>query len=197
MAQVKKCVDTYNEFDPAFIDCAHCDNGNTSITRFYSPWLGCPAWSVDLQQDLNPCDPATFTQYGEVVTGTIDPLTGSPTIMASTAATSVINSCSTCLTYSSGDPVPPGTEWLNPAIGEVASRCISEEPMIHKFAEEAIYKHIAYAILSTKTNIPEYVVSRFKKERFAETRKAKLRLSNIKLEEITRILRGKSKQIKH
>ena len=34
-------------------------------------------------------------------------------------------------------------------------------------------------------------------EKFAETRKAKLRLSNIKLEEITQILRGKSKQIKH
>jgi len=36
-----------------------------------------------------------------------------------------------------------------------------------------------------------------KREKFAEIRKAKLRLSNIKLEEITQILRGKSKQIKH
>ena len=68
---------------------------------------------------------------------------------------------------------------------------------VHKFAEEAMYKHIAYAIMSTRANVPEYQVARFKKERFAETRKAKLRLSNIKLEEITQILRGKSKQIKH
>ena len=68
---------------------------------------------------------------------------------------------------------------------------------VHKFAEEAMYKHIAYAILATKSKVPEYIVQRFKKERFAETRKAKLRLSNIKLEEITQILRGKSKQIKH
>ena len=45
--------------------------------------------------------------------------------------------------------------------------------------------------------MPEYIVQRFRKERFAETRKAKLRLSNIKLEEITQILRGKSKRIKH
>ncbi len=67
----------------------------------------------------------------------------------------------------------------------------------HKFAEEAMYKCIAYAILSTRQNVPEYVVRRYKKERFAETRKAKLRLSNIKLEEITQIFRGKSKQIKH
>jgi hypothetical protein len=72
-----------------------------------------------------------------------------------------------------------------------------EEMVVHKFAEEAMYKWIAYAILSTRINTPEYIVNRFKKERFAETRKAKLRLSNIKLEEITQILRGKSKQIKH
>jgi len=60
-----------------------------------------------------------------------------------------------------------------------------------------MYKCIAYAIISTRANVPEYIVQRFRKERFAETRKAKLRLSNIKLEEITQVLRGKSKQIKH
>ena len=72
-----------------------------------------------------------------------------------------------------------------------------DEMQVHKFAEEAMYKYIAYAILSTRANTQEYIVRRFKKERFAEIRKAKLRLSNIKLEEITQILRGKSKQIKH
>jgi len=71
------------------------------------------------------------------------------------------------------------------------------EMKVHKFAEEAMYKSISYAILAAKSNIPEYQINRFKKEKFAETRKAKLRLSNIKLEEITQILRGKSKQIKH
>ena len=71
------------------------------------------------------------------------------------------------------------------------------EMQVHKFAEEAIYKWIAHGCLSAKIGIPEYIINRFKKERFAETRKAKLRLSNIKLEEITQILRGKSKQIKH
>jgi len=71
------------------------------------------------------------------------------------------------------------------------------EMQVHKFAEEAMYKWIAYAILATRINTPEHIVQRFKKERFAETRKAKLRLSNLKLEELTQILRGKSKQIKH
>ena len=72
-----------------------------------------------------------------------------------------------------------------------------EEMIVPKLAEEAIYKWIAYGCLSTRIDVPEYVINRYKKEKFAETRKAKLRLSNIKLEEITQILRGKSKQIKH
>ena len=71
------------------------------------------------------------------------------------------------------------------------------EMQVHKFAEEAMYKWIAHAVLSTRANTQEYVVQRFKKERFAAIRTAKLRLSNIKIEEITQILRGKSKQIKH
>ena len=71
------------------------------------------------------------------------------------------------------------------------------EMQVHKFAEEAMYKYIAHAILATKADVPEYLVARFKKEAYASKRQAKLRLSNIKLEEITQILRGKSKHIKH
>tara|TARA_R100001163_G_scaffold61239_2_gene51082 strand:+ start:902 stop:2572 length:1671 start_codon:yes stop_codon:yes gene_type:complete len=71
------------------------------------------------------------------------------------------------------------------------------EQIVHKFAEEAIYKWIAHAILATRSNTPEYLVQRFKKERFAEMRKAKLRLQNINFKEFTQLLRGKSKQIKH
>ena len=71
------------------------------------------------------------------------------------------------------------------------------EIQVHKLAEEAIYKYIAYGILSTSANIPPVLVQQLKRERFAEMRKAKLRLSNIKLEEISQVMRGKSKQIKH
>ena len=70
------------------------------------------------------------------------------------------------------------------------------EMVVHKFCEEAVYKHIMYGVLSTRSNIPEYIVQRYKKERFAETRKAKIRLSNIKIEEFTQVLKGMSKQIK-
>ena len=68
---------------------------------------------------------------------------------------------------------------------------------VHKFAEEAMYRWISYAILSGKASTPEHQVNRFKKEKFAAIRTAKLRLSNLKLEELTQILRGKSKWIKH
>jgi len=71
------------------------------------------------------------------------------------------------------------------------------EMQVHKFAEEAMYKWISHAVLASRANTQEYLVNRYKKERFAAIRTAKLRLSNIKLEEITQILRGKSKQIKH
>ena len=70
------------------------------------------------------------------------------------------------------------------------------EMVVHKFCEEACYKHIMYGVLSGRSNIPEYIVARFKKERFAETRKAKIRLSNIKIEEFTQIVKGMGKQIK-
>ena len=72
----------------------------------------------------------------------------------------------------------------------------SGQPQVHKFAEEAMYKWIAHAIIST-SSYGQQLAPRFKKEKFAAVRQAKLRLSSIKLEEITQILRGKSKQIKH
>ena len=70
------------------------------------------------------------------------------------------------------------------------------EMQVHKFAEDAMYKWITHAILSV-SSYGQPLVPRLTKEKFAAVRKAKLRLSNIKLEELTQILRGKSKQIKH
>ncbi len=72
-----------------------------------------------------------------------------------------------------------------------------EEIRVHKFAEEAVYKWVAHGILSSRVNTPEYIIARFKKERFAAARKAKLRLSNLKVEELNLIMKNKSKIIKH
>jgi hypothetical protein len=68
---------------------------------------------------------------------------------------------------------------------------------VPKLAEEAMYAHIAYSILSVRVNMPEYLVQRFKRDRSAKLRNTKIRLSNLKLEEITQVFRNKSKIIKH
>ena len=67
---------------------------------------------------------------------------------------------------------------------------------IPKLAEEALYAHIAYSILSTSIGVQEYVVQRFKKERTAKLRNAKIRISNIKLDQIVQVMRNKSKWLK-
>ena len=68
---------------------------------------------------------------------------------------------------------------------------------VPKLAEEAMYMHIAYGVLSGRANIPEYIINRFKREKSSKLRNAKIRLSNIKLEEFSQVMRGKSKWIKH
>jgi len=70
------------------------------------------------------------------------------------------------------------------------------EMQVHKFAEEAMYRWILHAIAAGRIRTQQ-LVPRLKKEKTAAIRQAKLRLSNIKLEELTQILRGKSKHIKH
>ena len=72
-----------------------------------------------------------------------------------------------------------------------------DEMQVHKFAEDAMYKYITHAIASTMLTTPEYIINRFRKEKRAAMRNAKLRLSNIKIGELAQIMRGKSKQIKH
>ena len=68
---------------------------------------------------------------------------------------------------------------------------------VPKMAEEAMYMHIAYSILSGRSGVPEYIVNRFKRDRSSALRNAKIRLSNIKIEEIAQVFRNKSKWIKH
>jgi len=73
----------------------------------------------------------------------------------------------------------------------------TEDMKVPKMAEEAFYAYIIYAVVSVRPSIPEYIINRLKKEKRAKLRNAKLRISNIKLEEISQVLRNKSKIIKH
>lgn len=68
---------------------------------------------------------------------------------------------------------------------------------IPKMAEDAMYAYILHAIISHRAGSQEYLVRRLQQDKSAKLRNAKIRLSNIKLEEITQVFRGKSKWIKH
>tara|TARA_R110000737_G_scaffold75713_2_gene105907 strand:+ start:1049 stop:2473 length:1425 start_codon:yes stop_codon:yes gene_type:complete len=68
---------------------------------------------------------------------------------------------------------------------------------IPKLAEEALYAHIIYSILSTNIGVQEYIVRRFQKERSAKLRNAKIRLSNLKPSQIIQVMRGQSKWLKY
>ena len=71
------------------------------------------------------------------------------------------------------------------------------ETKVPKLAEEALYAHMSHAVIASRINQPEYIVRRLKQERSAKLRNAKIRLSNIKLDEIVQVMRGKSKWLKH
>lgn len=72
-----------------------------------------------------------------------------------------------------------------------------EDMTVHKFAMDAIEKYIAYSILSTRTNVQEYLVARFKKMASSARRNAKIRLSELKSDLIAQVFRNQSKWIKH
>jgi len=63
-------------------------------------------------------------------------------------------------------------------------------------AEYSLSAYISHAIISTRINQPEYIVQRLRREKSAKLRNAKIRLSNVKLDEIVQVMRGKSKWIK-
>ena len=73
---------------------------------------------------------------------------------------------------------------------------VDSDTRVPKMAEEAMYAYLSHAIISTRANQPEYVVNRLSREKTAKLRNAKIRLSNIKLDEFTQVMRGKSKWIK-
>ena len=68
---------------------------------------------------------------------------------------------------------------------------------VPKMAEEAMYAYMSHAVMAGRSGQPEYVINRLNREKVAKLRNAKIRLSNIKLEEISQVMRGKSKWIKH
>ena len=67
---------------------------------------------------------------------------------------------------------------------------------VNKFAEDFVYAYVKWALLNNKIGINEYEKQRCKKEKEAEYRNARIRLSNIHPSRLLMSLRGMDKIIK-
>lgn len=67
---------------------------------------------------------------------------------------------------------------------------------VNKLFEQYIYAAIKYEMLNSKFGVPEYIVSRAKKDKSALLRNAKIRISNIHPGRLLMNLRGMDKMIK-
>jgi len=69
--------------------------------------------------------------------------------------------------------------------------------LVPKFVEDALYSKIMYNICAPRRDVDGGTKQFYKRDSYVKTRNAKIRLSNLKLEEITQVFRGQSKWIKH
>ena len=67
---------------------------------------------------------------------------------------------------------------------------------IHKFAEDAIYAYLLYNLSKVRPSAAG-AAALYKQEASAKMRNAKIRLTRYNLEEITQVMRGRAKWIKH
>lgn len=70
------------------------------------------------------------------------------------------------------------------------------QAFVHKFAEDAVYASMLYNLAKVRPSAVS-VAPLYKKEAKAKLNNAKIRLMNLKIEEIAQVMRGKSKWIKH
>ncbi len=90
----------------------------------------------------------------------------------------------------------------------IANRCIvleyvsdglayDDDMKIPKVVEDAMYASIMYNILSTRRSTNPSMIQLYKREKYAKTRNAKIRLQDLNLETLTQTFRNQSKWIKH
>ena len=63
--------------------------------------------------------------------------------------------------------------------------------------EDALYSKIMYNICASRRDVDGGTKQFYKRDAYVKTRNAKIRLSNLKLDELSQVLRGQSKWIKH
>tara|TARA_R110000803_G_scaffold133978_5_gene201096 strand:- start:1455 stop:2675 length:1221 start_codon:yes stop_codon:yes gene_type:complete len=73
---------------------------------------------------------------------------------------------------------------------------IDLDSLVPKMVEEALYARILYSIAHLSKNVDGGTKALYKRDAYAKTRNAKIRLSNLKLDEIVQVFRGQAKWIK-
>lgn len=93
--------------------------------------------------------------------------------------------------FSEGDLI--SIQYISDGLGDNGN---FDNVLVPKLAEDAVYSNMLYNLSKLRPSAAG-AAALYKKEAAAKMRNAKLRLSNLKLEELTQVLRGKSKWIKH
>tara|TARA_E500000178_G_scaffold38960_1_gene34975 strand:+ start:171 stop:1082 length:912 start_codon:yes stop_codon:yes gene_type:complete len=93
--------------------------------------------------------------------------------------------------FSEGDLI--SIQYISDGLGENGN---FDNVLVPKLAEDAVYANMLYNLSKLRPSAAG-AAALYKKEAAAKMRNAKLRLSNLKLDELTQVLRGKSKWIKH
>ena len=72
-----------------------------------------------------------------------------------------------------------------------------KDSKIPKLAEEAMYMSIMYNVIASRKDIDPGTKAFYKREKYVKTRNAKIRMQNLKIDDIVQVFRGQSKWIKH
>lgn len=71
-----------------------------------------------------------------------------------------------------------------------------DEIMVHKFAEQALYSYVKYALLNNKYGIQEYIINRAKKDYYRDLQNANIRMLDLNGSELLILLNGRKKWLK-
>jgi hypothetical protein len=72
----------------------------------------------------------------------------------------------------------------------------SDQIQVHKFAENALYNYVKYMILTNKFGVQEYIVNRAKKDYDVSMRNTKIRMMELRGDELVFLLRNRNKWLK-
>lgn len=71
-----------------------------------------------------------------------------------------------------------------------------DDIMVHKFAEQALYSYVKYALLNNKYGVQEYIINRAKKDYYRDLQNTKIRMLDLNGSELLILLNGRKKWLK-